>query len=121
MITKIGGRVSLKRIARYCGECAVWYWRRLWLSIYCPCCHKKLTDELKNPIIPSEIRMIKWNLKNRDRRNKYKSEWAKAKRKKLKLKCPAQTSVNSSELPSVKQITLDIPQKENGVRIAAFG
>ena len=35
--------------------------------------------------------------------------------------CPAQTSVNSLELPLVKQITQDILQKENGVRIAAFG
>lgn len=87
MITKIGkasGRISLKKIARYCKECGVWYWRKLWLSIYCPCCHMKLTDELKNPIIPKEIRMVKWNLKNRDRRNKYKSEWAKEKRRRLK-------------------------------------
>lgn len=62
----------------------------------------KLTDELKNPIIPSEIRMIKWNLKNRDRRNKYKSEWAKAKRR--KLKCVNVLSAPNEPKPMISMV-----------------
>jgi hypothetical protein len=88
MVTNNGGRAFMKKVARYCRECTVWFWRKFWLSIYCPCCHKKMHDELKNPLVPPEVKRVEyfrqWNLKNREKRNKYKSEWAKEKRKRLK-------------------------------------
>lgn len=89
MITKTGGRSFMKRIGRYCRQCTVWFLRKFWLSLYCPCCHKKMHDELKNPIIPVEVRkteyLRKWRLENRDKWNAYKRDWYKQRNSESRL------------------------------------
>lgn len=124
MITNQIGRVSMKRIARYCGQCAVWFWRKFWLSVYCPCCHKKMHDELKNPTIPADIKRKHyfriWRRKNRDRVNEYKRNYYK--NHKQEVHCPVIIpSASSSNLHSVRAITGDTVKLEKDVGTVPYG
>lgn len=65
----------MKNIARYCGQCTVWFWRKFWLSIYCPCCHKKMHEKLKQSFDVKRKEYFKlWRIRNRDKINKYKRD-----------------------------------------------
>lgn len=90
MCTQKIGRIFMKTLARYCTECVVWYWRKLWLSIYCPCCHKKLREKLSNlgkklkykrkPLTPTQLEHQRlynreYRKKHREQKNAYQRAW----------------------------------------------